>query len=1071
MLLMDTSGSMERVGSCVCSSPTCEECYPTCSARGSTRNRWATVLEALTGSYTDFSCNRYERTTYTGQFDQDYFIPHHKNTGVQSDNGILDTYIDRVKFGLMTFDGVPTLTSRSNLLSMTDYRNDLLRPSYTEGAAYGALGGNSYGEAFSFTFPGCLSEFMMDNGARNERATMGRLVSVGGDESAIYRTINQTIQTQLANVRPFGPTPIAGMLTDFQYYLNNHPDVAPIRAAGGAGDRYSQCREKIAILVTDGFPNADMRGEPVNCDARGSRCPYQTPRDLAASLCDYRRGEGCNGDIDGLYVVGFNIADAAAVGELNAIADLGGTDRAYFADDRDALVASLGAILDAAAPGTTTRTVPAIANPAFGSSTNSQLQFGTGFVLGEAEGGAWSGVLERRRFECNASFEPVEQPVEAQDKFHERLNAMGRGDRTLFTNVVASAGSHWVGEATGTPAVSSPPGLVVGPGRGGDSCGPAVVRPRDPSLLPAARGVNDIDLSAVPYSRYRFGTRDAGEFRDTVSWLYGEGREDAKLGDIYHSSPQVVGAPQQDTRDESFNAFRRLPVVENRPETLYVGSNDGILHAIATRDTNVTAGPHSGETITAGTELFGFIPSLVQPNLAGASRSHLWMVDSSPVIKDVFYRKAADGLVDPSQYHTVLVSGLRQGGKGYFALDVTDPFAPKTLWQFSHPNMGLSYGEPALGQVIIDNRGSVEQRAIAILPGGSGVESPFCRGTCRPTGAGMPETAEGADVSREELRCWETQGRGLFVIDVATGEVLAHFDDRTFNSPVTGSVALDRGAVGQLSTRAYVTDEDGVIWRLDMSSQNMDNWNVTPFYDMFHNAGPRDGQPGHFAPIVSVDNQGNNVVIQATGNVDSLEGLSSNRVVSITDLVEYDSFGSVTDVSAEINWVIPLSRGEQVTGPLQLFDSKVYFATFRTGADELSACDFGYSNLWGVAYRQSAGSYRGLPLPAAGIEEVEGTGDYVRKIGPFSNQIVMGVAVTQRPSCTDFTDASVDDPYVGSRNYQRIGQTGGGQFQLTALVSGGGTPPVEGATISEITRTLPSPTSFTTVRGWLGGVQ
>jgi type IV pilus assembly protein PilY1 len=39
---------------------------------------------------------------------------------------------------------------------------------------------------------------------------------------------------------------------------------------------------------------------------------------------------------------------------------------------------------------------------------------------------------------------------------------------------------------------------------------------------------------------------------------------------------------------------------------------------------------------------------------------------------------------------------LQRGGKGYYALDITDPANPRQLWEFTNADMGYSYGNPAI---------------------------------------------------------------------------------------------------------------------------------------------------------------------------------------------------------------------------------------------------------------------------------------------------------------------------------------------------------------------------------------
>jgi len=47
-------------------------------------------------------------------------------------------------------------------------------------------------------------------------------------------------------------------------------------------------------------------------------------------------------------------------------------------------------------------------------------------------------------------------------------------------------------------------------------------------------------------------------------------------------------------------------------------------------------------------------------------------------------------------WKTILVGGLNKGGKSYYALDITDPADPKTLWEFTDDDMGLTYGNPII---------------------------------------------------------------------------------------------------------------------------------------------------------------------------------------------------------------------------------------------------------------------------------------------------------------------------------------------------------------------------------------
>lgn len=101
---------------------------------------------------------------------------------------------------------------------------------------------------------------------------------------------------------------------------------------------------------------------------------------------------------------------------------------------------------------------------------------------------------------------------------------------------------------------------------------------------------------------------------------------------------------------------------DTRPSVVYVGANDGMLHAFSTGDTNGTDSSGAG-----GEELFAYIPKGVLPHvksLADPSYRHRYFVDGSPFTGEVEIKGA---------WKTVLVGTLGAGGRGYFMLDVTKP--------------------------------------------------------------------------------------------------------------------------------------------------------------------------------------------------------------------------------------------------------------------------------------------------------------------------------------------------------------------------------------------------------------
>ena len=70
------------------------------------------------------------------------------------------------------------------------------------------------------------------------------------------------------------------------------------------------------------------------------------------------------------------------------------------------------------------------------------------------------------------------------------------------------------------------------------------------------------------------------------------------------------------------------------------------------------------------------------------ANNHTFFVDGTPTV--------VDALIGGS-WRTVLVGGLNNGGRGYYALDVTDPNRPKALWEFCNDSTVCANSDPEMG--------------------------------------------------------------------------------------------------------------------------------------------------------------------------------------------------------------------------------------------------------------------------------------------------------------------------------------------------------------------------------------
>jgi type IV pilus assembly protein PilY1 len=265
------------------------------------------------------------------------------------------------------------------------------------------------------------------------------------------------------------------------------------------------------------------------------------------------------------------------------------------------------------------------------------------------------------------------------------------------------------------------------------------------ALIQWTRGV--VDDQAYPVGNTattsgRWGGDPAeGPYRDRQGYL---------LGDIVYSTPVIVGPPPiasvtsadsnlvtsvsgatVDYSDgaQAFWDFRNYWVenpsgttYQGRPKVAYVGANDGMLHAFLiarlTKDTDewdykCTA---EGSYPACGAKLWSYIPSnllgelysLSRPNY-GVECKHRTMVDLSPRAWDVFiksddcsacvtppcpYPNARPSGCSDRCWRTIIIGGERGGGDTYFSVDVTDPLAPKVLWEYSAlKNLAVPYDD------------------------------------------------------------------------------------------------------------------------------------------------------------------------------------------------------------------------------------------------------------------------------------------------------------------------------------------------------------------------------------------
>lgn len=264
------------------------------------------------------------------------------------------------------------------------------------------------------------------------------------------------------------------------------------------------------------------------------------------------------------------------------------------------------------------------------------------------------------------------------------------------------------------------------------------------------------------------------------------------LGDIVNAQPIFVRKPFFNYTDAGYASFK-TGAADNRDAMVYVATNDGMLHAF-----------YAGSSTTdpnGGVERWAYIPSMVLPNLfrladSNYSSLHQFYVDGSPTAGDAYLGGV---------WKTMLVGGLNKGGKGYYALDITDPANPQALWEFKHSttcysaasaathyadcHLGYTFGNPVITKL------SNGTWVVLVTSGYNNVNSPTI------TGDGLGY---------------------LYVLNAADGKILSKIATTAGSATTPSGLGkinnwVDSSTTNNITLRVYGGDLLGNVWRFDIN--------------------------------------------------------------------------------------------------------------------------------------------------------------------------------------------------------------------------------------------------------------
>ena len=568
-------------------------------------------------------------------------------------------------------------------------------------------------------------------------------------------------------------------------------------------------------------------------------------------------------------------------------------------------------------------------------------------VTDDSDGTDWYGELEAEQ----VNFDPATGTVTLGPggwRASERLPAPA--DRRIYFGRGNSAVAFEPGNLNLEDLCVKPTGTPVGM----SLCEP--ISTGDPTLI-EQMGFNIQD--AVAYLR-----------GDATHEGTGEGflrrRATSKIGDIVNSTP-IVSAPTDDYGYRTLgqpgsihygNTYTDyLEAKDGRNHMVYVGANDGMLHAF-----NGEIGPGGGR------EVFAYIPetalghmgNLLIPNDPTNQNDqkfqHRYYVDGPITVSDA-HLGAGEG------WRTVLVGTSGAGGRSVFGLDVSNPSSfgdSSRLWEINdthsdedvRKNIGFVLGRP----VIVPVRTSATAvRWVAIF--GNGYKS--------ENGNAVLFVVDIADGNVQMISAVEAAGAGVPTGDNGLGNIVVV--DRW------GGDDLNLHMRDGYADTVYAGDQRGAVWKFDLRSETPSAPTMPLFVTQSHTEGARTfRQPILGGIAATVGPSGGVMLYFGTGSFsfeddpedDSLQSLYAVNDVTWGEIENTLDVDDLTNVPLNadrtiapgqtvplIGWYVNLPEGERMVGYPNVAGGTVFMPTYVPNM-ATSGCEGGGGNwLFGLNAR------------------------------------------------------------------------------------------------------------------------
>lgn len=364
--------------------------------------------------------------------------------------------------------------------------------------------------------------------------------------------------------------------------------------------------------------------------------------------------------------------------------------------------------------------------------------------------------------------------------------------------------------------------------------------------LTATQRTTAAGVNLVNYLRGQYGFEDrSANAVDNRLYRYRE----AVLGDALESQPAFMAKPVFSYPYKGYTDF----VIANtsRAGTVYMGANDGMMHAF---------------DADTGAERWAYVPSMVIPNLwiladKDYATKHTNFVNGSPITSDVCVSSCDS---DSAVWKTILVAGLNGGGRGYYALDITNPTTPILLWELTttagagtvkDDDIGYGFGHPVITR-------KADGTWVVLVTSGYNNTSPG-------------------------------NGKGyLYVLNASTGAILGKINtgvgDTTTPSGLAKIAAWNNDPAGNQTSYVYGGDLLGNVWRFDINSAaaaTIGTGSVMKFAELKDPSG--NPQPITSTPVLGTSN-GKRIIMIATGKYLETADLTNTQTQTLYAIKDDD---------------------------------------------------------------------------------------------------------------------------------------------------------------------------------------